>query len=135
MDAADAYLALQRDGYLEVLFFVPHYKDSAAVPQRQCHYWPEIHLVDVHSGLWKQMVPISPTKWKSVVARSQGCNQAYINQINLRKCFLHGPINFEAKGGAYAQLNWVPDTDWMALISECACYGIDTLELNKVVPL
>ena len=105
MDAADAYSTLQCDGCLEVLFFVPHYKDSAVVPRKQCRYWPEIHVVDVHSGLWKQIIPISPSKWKSVVARSKGRNQAYIDRINLRKNFLHGPFNFEAKGGAYAQLN------------------------------
>ena len=114
---------------------MPHYKDSALVPRKQCRYWPEIHVVDVHTGLWKQIVPISPTKWKSVVSRSKGRNQAYIDRINLRKNFLHGPFNFEAKGGAYAQLNRVPDKDWNALILECARYGIDTSELDKVVPL
>ena len=81
------------------------------------------------------MVPISPTKWKSVVAHSKGRNQAYIDCINLCKNFIHGPFNFEANGGAYAQLNQVPDKDWSALISECARYGIDTSELDKVVPL
>ena len=60
------------------------------------------------------MVPISPTKWKSVVARSQGRNQAYIDRINLCKNFIHSPFNFEAKGGVYAQLNRVPDKDWSA---------------------
>ena len=70
MDTANAYSTSQRDGCLEVLFVVPHYKDSAVVPQRQCRYWPEIHLVNAHLGLWKQMVPISPTKWKGVIACS-----------------------------------------------------------------
>ena len=103
--------------------------------RKKCRYWPEIHHVDVATGVWKQIAPISPGKWQQVVRQSRGQKAAYIDNVNLQRSFLHGPFNFTHTRARIARTHQIHSDHWNALERSAAAHGIETSDVNKIIPL
>ena len=135
MEGEEAYNELIWTGCLNVLFYVPHYKDSTFLPWKKCRYWPEVHHMDVVTGNWKQMVLVSPGWWRQTVTISCGKQQAYIYNVNLRHCFLYGLFDFTQGTTKTQKPHQINTTHWEALVRSAELHGIGKSDLNAIIPL
>ena len=117
-------------GVYRVRWCVPHHKDSEKRRRRDCRYWPEVHEVQ-SKGTLGRMRPIAPHKATRQLLKKH--NWAFYEwDVNLCQDLLTGPFEFEIINNEPFR---IPGQVWKDLREQAVLAGVDTSDLNKVIPL
>ena len=122
--------AAMATGTYRVRWCVPHHRDSEKRRRRDCRYWPEVHEIKANKELGR-MRPIAPHKATRRFLKQQHW-AFYEWDVNLCADLLAGPFDFEIINNEPFR---VPGYVWKEMRENSVQAGVDTSDLNKVIPL
>ena len=125
LDESDTEVTDKFGVYL-VKFYIRHHQDSTHKSICSCRYWPEIHKLQ-SDGEIGSIYPVAPKRVKNLLQARTNLYW-YQDDVNLVTDALVGPFNFK-KGYL------VDAAQWEELQQEASKHGIDTQEINRIVPL
>ena len=125
LDESDTEV-MDKFGVYCMKFYICHHQDSTHKSICSCRYWPEIRKLQ-SDGEIGSIYPVAPKRVKNLLQARTNLYW-YQDDVNLVTDALVGPFNFK-KGYL------VDAAQWEELQQEASKHGIDTQEINRIVPL
>ena len=121
------------NGYYQVRFQMRHAQDSQTRTLRSCRYWPEVHRRQP-DGTLGDIIMVRPGKVEKMLQQRHKYMTRQV-ELNLDKHIMVGPFDYAIPNEYNNQANRIPDEVWIDLIEVGEQRGIDTADLNQVIPL
>jgi hypothetical protein len=124
------------NGRLQVRFMVPHHQDSKKYSRAECRWWPEIHEVNLKTGMLGKMVPVAPDKVESFLEKHSDKHLPYEVIVDVPEHILFGPFDYAppsaTKRGAS---HMVRIGHWDELKTAARAQGIDVSDVDEIIAL
>lgn len=122
------------NGIYTLRFFIRHAKDSATRAQRSCRYWPEVRYLR-HDGTMGPIAMVRPAKADGMLRDNARKYVALEEEIDLDQHLLVGPFDFANPREYDNQAHRIPDDCWIDLMHRATDRGINTNDVNQILPL